>query len=205
MKFSSTMLEVARYLMHGGEMSSHLTYLTPKDVAKLLMVSTAAIRLWAEKGELKAMMTAGGHRRFKLEDIKTFAKDKNIQLNIESDASVKILIIDDEILFTEFLEDALTTIYPQVKIAVSLDGFDAGIKLKDFKPSIVLLDLKMPGMDGFQVCQHIKSDPLLQRIRVIAMSGDTNLERKQKIIATGAEVCLSKPFKVAELIETLGL
>lgn len=50
-------------------------HLTPKEVAELLMVSTSAIRLWTEKGEIKALVTAGGHRRFKIEDIQQFARD----------------------------------------------------------------------------------------------------------------------------------
>ena len=186
-------------------MSSTLTYLTPKDVAKLLMVSTAAIRLWAEKGELKAMVTAGGHRRFKLADIKQFALDKKIQLNIESEQATRILIIDDEILFAEFLTEILTIECPQVKLAVSLDSFAAGIKLKEFKPNIVLLDLTMPGMDGFQVCNYIKSDPLLQHIRVIAMSGEVTSSRKEQIMTAGAEACLAKPFEIAALIKLLNL
>jgi excisionase family DNA binding protein len=174
-------------------------YLTPNQVAELLMVSPSAIRLWSEKGELKALLTAGGHRRFKLADIKAFAIQRNIELNIENESQFKILIVDDDAPFAEFLDTALSVKFNELEIKISHNGFDAGIQLKEFKPSIVLLDLMMPGIDGFQICQQIKQDPLLKHIRVIAMSGDVNSKNKQKIIKAGAEACLEKPIKIDEL------
>jgi len=52
----------------------------------------------------------------------------------------------------------------------------------------------MPGMDGFSVCQRIKDDPATSNIRVIAMTGYTNLENVQRIMQAGAEKCLKKPI-----------
>ncbi len=186
-------------------MRTKKNYLTPNKVAEMLMVSPSAIRLWTEKGDLKALMTAGGHRRFKLADIKQFAKDKNIQLNIESDYIYRVLIVDDEPLFADYLKTVLSLECEKLEIEISLNGFDAGIKLKEFKPNIVLLDLMMPEMNGFQVCEQIKNDPLLQHTRVIAMSGSQDLVDKQRIISVGAETCLDKPIKVTELVEQLNL
>ena len=179
------------------------SYLTPNQAAELLMVSPSAIRLWSEKGELKARVTAGGHRRFKLADIEDFANERNIELNRDNEDKCKILIIDDEKIFAEFLETILGLEFNEVEVKVSLNGFDAGIQLKEFKPSIVLLDLMMANIDGFQICQQIKQDPSLKHIRVIAMSGNANAKNKQKIIKVGAEACLEKPINVAELTKQL--
>lgn len=179
------------------------SYLTPNQAAELLMVSPSAIRLWSEKGELKARVTAGGHRRFKLADIEDFANERNIELNRDNEDKCKILIVDDEKIFAEFLETILGLEFNEVEVKVSLNGFDAGIQLKEFKPSIVLLDLMMANIDGFQICQQIKQDPSLKHIRVIAMSGNANAKNKQKIIKVGAEACLEKPINVAELTKQL--
>ncbi len=180
-------------------------YLTPKEVAKLLMVSTAAIRLWAENGDLKARLTAGGHRRFKLNDVKTFATNKKIQLNIDTQTTPKILIVDDDIDFANFLKTLLEIEIENSEIAISLDGFDAANKLRDFHPNIILLDLKMPGLDGFQVCQHVKQDSAQQHIRVVAISGDVTETKTKKIISMGAEACLQKPINVPALLKLLAL
>jgi excisionase family DNA binding protein len=181
------------------------SYLTPKEASELLMVSTAAIRLWTESGDLKARVTAGGHRRFKLEDIKEFALKKKIQLNADMSDNTKILIVDDDIHFTEFLKILLEREIENVEVAISFDGFDAANKLREFSPSVMLLDLRMPGLDGFQVCQHVKQDPLQSHIRVIAISGDVTETDIEKIKNMGAEACLIKPIDVPLLFKQLNL
>jgi len=62
-----------------------------------------------------------------------------------------------------------------------------------------MLDLTMPGMNGFEVCEHIKQNPELAGTRVIAMTGDASEESVQKILQAGAETCLSKPIRAPEL------
>jgi len=181
------------------------SYLTPKEVAELLMVSTAAVRLWAESGDLKARVTAGGHRRFKLDDVKTFAVNKNITLNIDTNKAPKILVVDDDKDFAYFLKTLLEIEIKNIDVAVSLDGFDAANKLRDFTPSIMLLDLRMPGLDGFQVCQHVKQDPTQHHIRVIAISGDITEFDVEKIKDMGAEACLKKPIDVPALLKQLNI
>ncbi|KGJ87552.1 response regulator [Colwellia psychrerythraea] len=181
------------------------SYLTPKEVAELLMVSTAAVRLWAEQGNLKARVTAGGHRRFKLDDIKEFATKKNIQLNITASENPKVLIVDDDIHFAEFLKALLKIEINNIEVEISLDGFDAANKLHDFTPDILLLDLKMPGLDGFQVCQVVKENPIQNHIRVITISGSTSQSDIDKLKGIGAEACLNKPIDVAALLKQLAL
>lgn len=183
-------------------------YLTPKEVSELLMVSTASVRLWAESGDLKARVTAGGHRRFKLDDIKEFAIKKKIQLNSDSSDSsdsTKILIVDDDVSFAEFLKILLEREIKNAEVVISLDGFDAANKLNEFSPSIMLLDLRMPGLDGFQVCHHVKENPLQNHIRVIAISGDVTEADIEKIKEMGAETCLKKPIDAPQLFKQLNL
>ncbi|MBL4909668.1 MAG: response regulator [Alteromonadaceae bacterium] len=193
-------------------MKNKQSYLTPKAVAELLMVSTATIRLWTENGDLKSRLTAGGHRRFMQNDIDSFAQAKNIELNIpisnqyknskheNKNLSNKILIVDDEQLFAEFLQTMLNIELKNVKTEISLDGFDAANKLRDFSPDIVLLDLHIPGLNGFKVCKHIKQTPALKHIRVIAISGELNEANKKLILKEGAEACFEKPLNKMALL-----
>ncbi len=116
---------------------------------------------------------------------------------------MKVLIIDDELSFAQYLNDLLITSLENIQIEISLDGFDAGIKLRDFNPDIVLLDLNMPGFDGFRVCKQIKQELLTQNIKVIAITGDAREDIGLRIISAGAVACLAKPINVAELIETM--
>jgi excisionase family DNA binding protein len=180
-------------------------YISPKQVAMMLMVSTESIRLWAEKGTLKATTTVGGHRRFKIDDVRAFAKENNIDLFENEDSPLKILIVDDEKSYADMLKELLVVALDDVQIKISLDGFDVATQLLSFIPHIILLDIKMPHLDGFQVCKSIKAGQgsIYADIRVIAISGNASEEEKKRILKLGAEACLDKPIKTAELLKII--
>ena len=181
------------------------TYLTPGEVADLLMVSSAAVRRWAAEGDLKAMTTPGGHRRFLPEDVEQFASQKNIAIQASENNQLRVLIVDDDRQFSGYLVKMLAKYEEKIVSELVNNGFDAGIKIHEFNPDVILLDLMMPGMDGFQVCERLKNDRATKNIRVIAMTGYPSAMNVEKILAAGAEVCLSKPVDRHELLELLGV
>ncbi len=181
-------------------MKKHKAYLAPNEVAELLMVSPVTVRQWAAKGLLPAHTTAGGHRRFLLEEVEKFARARGMSraLTARGDG-YRILVVDDDTSFLGFLRELLSSEQDFV-IETSQDGFDAGLKIPQFLPHAVLLDLMMDGLDGFSVCERIKSDPRTRHIRVIAMTGMPTAQSRARILAAGAEVCLTKPLDADELI-----
>lgn len=180
-------------------------YLTPGQVAKILMVSPAAVRLWAEKGEIKALTTPGGHRRFMASEVERFSVERGLIRSKSKNMRFSVLIVDDDIQFTNYLKKLLTKYKDHIDVDVANDGFSAGLKVQEHEPDIVLLDLMMPGLDGFTVCQRIKANSTTMETRVIAMTGYPSVENVEKILAAGAEVCLEKPVDKEELLEILGL
>ncbi|MBI4056832.1 MAG: response regulator, partial [Elusimicrobia bacterium] len=66
-------------------------------------------------------------------------------------------------------------------------------------PSLVLLDLKIPGIDGLRVCQMIRKDENLKKIKILAISGNAVEEARKQILAAGANDFLAKPFGIDEL------
>ncbi len=88
------------------------------------------------------------------------------------------------------------------RVETARDGVEALEKVRRLKPSLVLLDLKMPKLDGYQVCKEIKADPELRAIPVLLFSASSTyaatLERQCMLL--GAEGYLRKPFVVNELI-----
>ena len=181
------------------------SYLTPNQVAELLMVSPTAVRQWAEKGELNALTTPGGHRRFLPGEVERFARTRGMTLNTGDGGALRVLIVDDEKQFSRYLVKLLEGFSEQVVTETARDGFAAGLKVKEFEPHVVLLDLMMPGLDGFEVCHQLKSSSSTKAIRVIAMTGYLSQKNVEKIIAAGAEVCLPKPIDAQVLLEHLGL
>jgi len=184
---------------------SKKNYMTPGEVSELLMVSGASIRLWAEKGDLNSHTTPGGHRRFLHSDVANFAKQKGMVLINSNDHRRKILIVDDNKPFADMLTKLFRNYGDEVEVDVVYNGFDAGMKLQQFKPDIILLDLLMPGLDGFQVCETIKQSESTKDVRVIAMTGYASEENVNKILQAGAERCLVKPFEPEVILKLVGL
>lgn len=190
-----------------GRTASNKPYLTPNEAAALLMVAPATLRVWTDKGLLKAQTTAGGHRRFLRSEVESFRQncDKPREpAEVESRQAQRILIVDDEAPFARYLSSLLKGMR-NTETAAASDGFTAGHLVHTFRPDIVLLDLLMDGLDGFQVCRQIKSDSATRHIRIIAMSGYATPENIAQIIAAGAETCLDKPIDENRLLALLAL
>jgi len=182
------------------------SYLTPAQVAALLMVSPAGVRQWAQKGALKALTTPGGHRRFLYRDVAQFAMERGLTLNTFHRQDLKVLVVDDEPNVSGYIKTLLEEFTNNnITIKIANDGFQAGFLVRDFKPQIVLLDLMMPGMDGFQVCEKLSADPSLKSIRIIALTGFHTQENVERILHCGAEDCLAKPIDSKRLLDLLDL
>lgn len=180
-------------------------YYTPSEVADLLMVSPVTVRQLSQKGELQSVMTPGGHRRYLLKHIESFAKQRNIPLARQPDSGLRILIVDDDEQLAHFINEILIDCPEISETKIANDGFRAGALLYTFEPHVVLLDLRMPYVDGFSVCRDIKSGQMTKDIRVIAMSGFYSKENVEHIIDAGAETCLKKPFEPEDLFAAIGL
>lgn len=180
-------------------------YMTPNEVAELMMVSPVTIRQWAARGELPALVTPGGHRRFVRQDIEDFARQRGLALMPSDREETRILIVDDDRPFTSYLCELLEMTDTKISLEVAYDGFAAGQKVEVFHPNIILLDLMMPGMDGYEVCRRLKSDPKTKTIRIISMTGYPTTDNIDRILVEGAEACLAKPVNVEKLFSLLGV
>jgi excisionase family DNA binding protein len=179
--------------------------LTTGEIAKLCHVSLRTALIWVEEGKLKAYQTPGGHHRIHIEDFLSFLKEFNMPVPASFLGEVvkkKVLVVDDDKNFVNAIKRILY-IEKRFDIETAFDGFDAGAKLLEFQPDLVLLDIRMPGLDGYEVAKRIKQSREGERIRLIAMSAYFKEDGKEKIIAIGADACLDKPFENGELIKKI--
>lgn len=175
------------------------TLLTTGDVTAHCAVSYEAVNNWIKDGRLKAYTTPGGHYRIRLDDFHAFLKTYGMPpYETPQSRKRKVLVVDDkaELVRTiiEFLEAT-----GEYECVSARDGFEAGLLVPTFGPDLVLLDLMMPQMDGFQVCRRLKADPKTQSIQILVMTAypeDGNLEKAR---ACGADECLVKPFTIGTL------
>ncbi|OVE78416.1 hypothetical protein BVX98_00200 [bacterium F11] len=178
-----------------------------------VLVST--IRYYTDIGLIKAATTTeGGHRLYeetptldRLNKIKRMVAKgltlPEIQSQIENEvATKKILVVDDEPEIVDFLRDLLADQFPH-QLQSAQDGFTAGRLVQVFAPDLVILDLLLPGVDGFQVCKMIRDDPETDRTKVLAVTGYDSDEIREKILESGADDYLGKPLEYQPTLDKI--
>ncbi len=118
-------------------------------------------------------------------------------MNKESNVSSLVLIVDDEYIGRETLQSVLEGEGYQLEMAES--GMQAIEKAKQLLPDVILLDVMMPGMTGFEVCQRIRSDPQIAEIPIIILTALDDRESLLNALKAGADDFISKPFDRYEL------
>lgn len=176
---------------------------TTFEAAKICHVSPLSIINWVNAGRLSAFRTPGGHRRIRREDLILFMRENELPLPEEfqpASGRKKVLVVDDERAICKLLADHLTSLPGQpYDVSTASDGFQAGKLVGTFRPDVVILDLRMAGMDGFQVCKTIKADPETAAALVIAITGYHTPETESRILECGAVRCFAKPLDLGML------
>ena len=181
------------------------TRLTTYQISNMLEVSDQSVSNWIDSGLLPAERTPGGHRRVDREDLIAFLKKQNMRIPAELPyAPPTILVVDDDPEVAGWISTILSENFAGFRILVAFDGFDAGRMITAERPDLVILDLFMPGMDGFEVCRRIKTDPQTKEITVIAITAQPSEESEKAIRSAGAEEYLQKPLDPKGLVDLVG-
>lgn len=106
----------------------------------------------------------------------------------------KVLVVDDQAVNVRALAALLQ---PDVETLFATDGIAALAKARDQSPDLILLDVDMPGMDGYEVCRRLKADPATAGIPVVFVTGMTQAEDEERGLSLGAIDYVTKPFQPA--------
>ena len=115
----------------------------------------------------------------------------------------RILVVDDSELNVKLLVEWLEQ--ESYVVSTAADGFEALAKIEAERPDIVLLDVMMPGLDGFETCQRIKADPAIAHIPVVIVTALDDVDDLVKGFEAGADDYLTKPFNGLELLARVRL
>jgi CheY-like chemotaxis protein len=114
---------------------------------------------------------------------------------------MKILLVDDTELFLDLGKSYLDR--SSFTVTTARSGLEALSAIHSNRPTLVILDLLMPGMDGDEVCLKIKSDPLTNTIPIIMVCSDQSPELRERCFAAGCDAYVPKPLKKDELLEAI--
>jgi two-component system, OmpR family, alkaline phosphatase synthesis response regulator PhoP len=110
----------------------------------------------------------------------------------------KILIADDNLTNVELLEAYLCDV--DCEIAIAIDGSDTLDKVAEFQPDLILLDIMMPKLSGFEVCKTLKRNPATCQIMILMVTALNELGDIERAVAVGCDDFLSKPINKLELV-----
>ncbi len=176
-------------------------YFTIPEAAKLCSVNRTTMLRWAKSGKIKSYSTPGGHKRILNGDLKEWFESNGLPFDIKKfqKNKTKILIVDDDSSVRYYLKKILGGVL--IDLCEATDGFDAGKKLIQFDPDLIILDLFMPNMDGFKLCENIKNDESTKKIKILILSGQGTKENRHKALSLGADAFLDKPSDKKEIID----
>jgi DNA-binding response OmpR family regulator len=109
----------------------------------------------------------------------------------------KVLAVDDNDLNLEIIKEILDD---QYDLKIVKTGKEALKFAVDFQPDVVLLDIMLPGMDGYEVCQRLRANPVLKYTRIIMVSAKAMTSERIEGYQAGANVYIAKPFSENELL-----
>ena len=169
-------------------------WLTLGQAAKYLGVAQSTIRKWSDQGLVPAFYTPGGHRRFRRRDLDGFlARSGRAQT-----AGPLVLIVDDDERLRQYVRANLELEGYTVREAASAQaGLEA---LEDQVPDLILLDVMMPKVDGWEMLRRVRERHGVDSIPVIMFSGKVDSPEQAEV--GGAQGFIGKPFDPQQLIES---
>jgi excisionase family DNA binding protein len=153
------------------------SFYTSREAAKKLGVSTTTIQLWVEAGVLSAWKTAGGHRRIPSEAIDAIlAKQQSAVPKQVPHHPHSVLIVEDEPVQRELYAIKFAEWGLPINLYLAKDGFEGLVMAGKYAPDLIIADLSMPGMDGFEMIRRLVSS---DEIRVPSLIVVTALSSKE--------------------------
>jgi excisionase family DNA binding protein len=174
-------------------------FYTAAQAAKKFGVDRRTISRWVAAGKIEAVFTAGGHIRILRSEIENLLGKKGFSGNTTHRKT--ILIVDDEASVRRTLKKKL--IREGFTVETAPDGFSAGLKARDIKPNLIILDLMMNGIDGFEVCKTIKSNDALRRTKILVMTGFDTPENRERAMREGADGYMPKEISFENILKCI--
>jgi excisionase family DNA binding protein len=176
---------------------------TTFDISEILDVYPSTVADWIDSGTLRGFTTPGGHRRVQKSDLLTFLQEHGMPVpdELQENSRPEILIVDDDDMVLSALSQYISRTLPGTGVLTASDGFEAGQLVTMHRPAIVILDIMLPGLNGFRVCELIKKQ--YPEMKVIAISGYGTRENEERMIQAGADAFFAKPVEMDDLRQSI--
>ena len=184
-------------------MASHTTPACcgTSKAAELLQLSVGTVQSLADKKILHAWITQGGHRRISLESIQNYQLQQQRLPALERLMSerLKVMVVDDDVVSRHLLQEACLSVHPHVDCCALSSAIEALLHLPVFKPHIMLIDLLMPKVDGWELVKRLQQNEDFSKLQIITLSAQSLAELKHHGGPPIGSLFISKPVDLGWL------
>lgn len=177
---------------------------TTGDIARYCHTTVMQVNRWIKSGALKAFRYPNGQYRIMKDEFRHFLERNGMPVVdnfFEERNEKKILVADDDASIVDALRRLLTSHNKEYLIEVAYDGYETLIKAGDFKPDLLILDIKMPKIDGLEICRRLRHDKsITPGIKILAITGYSEAYDREMVLASGANDYLLKPFDTRSIL-----
>jgi len=167
------------------------------SAAKMLGMSVGTVQSLVERGELQAWKTKGGHRRISLDSIRKYQRDHGLAaISRSSGELVRMLVVDDDPVFLALVEDAVKSWNMSVQCSTMSSAIEALMTISSLNPHVLVTDLRMPEVDGFDFIIKLRSNPQFDSLHIIAVTSMTPEEIQKRGGLPRNVVLMSKPLDI---------
>jgi excisionase family DNA binding protein len=176
-------------------------FCTTREASVLLGLSLGKVQQMAESGELKAWKTSGGHRRVSLRSVEENLRKRGTEIvqNEPCGDLLGLLIAEDNLDLQRLYLKTISGWGMPMVIQVVGNGFDGLIKIGVHAPDVLIVDLLMPGIDGFEMIKRLHDNPDLNDMDIIVVTGIGSDEIAERGGLPAAVTVYQKPIPFAEL------
>ncbi|MBT5231716.1 MAG: response regulator [Methylococcales bacterium] len=178
-------------------------YFSSREAAKILGVAVSTVQLWTNSGLLTAWTTKGGHRRIarqSVNDILSQQRVASVADNTVNDEVPSIVIVEDDEQQRKLYHHHLLAHQLEANLVMAKDGYEGLVQIGKVLPSVVITDLVMPKMDGFELIKALVTIPELDHCLIIAVTALSLDEVRQKGSLPDRVMVLTKPFSYEQLV-----
>ena len=188
---------------------------TTREAAEMLGVSLRTAQLWVERGRLRAWKTAGGHRRIERASVEALragvsetgdARQENASIpRIPAEAlkpaeqPLRVVAVEDDKTLQSLYRIAIGAMPFPTEVHVAANGFDGLILIGKVQPDVVILDLNLPGMDGFRLIRELDQHADFDTLEIVVVSALSQAEIRDRGDIPDTIEIFTKPLAMSQL------
>jgi excisionase family DNA binding protein len=171
--------------------------ITTQTAADHCQVSIPTLKRWIQSGSLLTFRTPGGHHRILVSDFQRFLRAEGLPPYVPGPGPERILVADDDPGTVQVLLETLAMDPRGFSLESATDGYEALVKVGAFKPTVLILDVLMPALNGIEVCRRLRAGAETSEMKILGITGQPGLI--PALMQAGADGCLAKPWRLEEL------